>query len=133
MTTTDDRPAEHVIRHPSWCRHVPEDTPYTTDHTYDRLAPSGRAQEHELREYRFDAGDKFAYSLCVTPVQTYGLGVHDRDPVEHDLVRVRLSVRNIEVTDAYLSPAEIDTLVAMLMRAPRDAVRLIGAADGPTG
>jgi hypothetical protein len=73
----------------------------------------------------------------VTPVQTYGpLGVHDRDPVEHDLVRVRLSVRNIEVTDspdAYLSPAEIDTLVAMLMRAPRDAVRLIGAEDGPTG
>jgi hypothetical protein len=114
------------IRHPAWCQHVPEGAPYAGDPVgsqtfYDRLAPPEQSSEHQGREYRLDAGESFAYSVSATATQMYDLLPHG---VETLVARIRLSIVEHEVVGtpaaAWLTPDEVDGLIAMLLCAKRD-------------
>lgn len=126
----------HLIEHPEWCVHVPDDAPYISDGHYTRLAPREVEQEHATRDYRLDVGELFGCSLIVKHVQSYGLGAHDTDPVDHSPVRVRLELIHHEAPElpqADMTPSELDTLIRLLQLAVHETRLLVGVVDAPAG
>ncbi len=117
-----------TIEHPSWCRHVPDDAPWTGPYTY--LADAEPELLHESRDLRLDVGETYAWSLSAGLVQLFELErLDDTGPP-----RVRLTVVQNEVlgeAQAFLSAEEARAFARMLTTMARnldDADRLRGAS-----
>lgn len=123
-TTTTDTAAD-LVRHPVWCRRVPDDAPLAGDPVgsrsfYDSLAPLEPTREHEGRTYQVDAG-RWTYTVAAALTQQY-------DSVEPSGVaemHVRLTVENHDLFDAgqavWLKLDEVERVIEMLQRVARDA------------
>ncbi len=123
-TTTTDTTAD-LVRHPVWCRHVPDGAPGAGDPIgsktfYDRLAPADPGEQHEGRTYQVDAG-YWTYTVEAALTQQ----CDEVDPSGVAAMHVRLTIENHELMDArqavWLQLDEVERVIEMLQRVVRDA------------
>lgn len=109
MTTTE----AGVIRHPIWCKRVPDDAPLAGDPVgsptfYDRLGEPEEDSEHAGHAFTLEVGETFAYSISAQSVLWH---YEDQAP------RIKLRIvgnESIMDAEAYLQVHEVGRLVELL-------------------
>lgn len=123
-TTTTDTAAD-LVRHPVWCRHVPNGAPLAGDpvgnaNYYDRLAPADPDQEHQGRTFQVDAG-QWTYTVEAALTQQYD-GVEPSGVAE---VHLQLTIEDHDLMDGrqavWLQLDEVECVIEMLQHVVRDA------------